>query len=461
MTGWKFNAKTARLRAFAGDRAGAILPLFAIVLVFVIVAAGAGIDFARAVNQRQSLARGLDAAMLAVARELSIRNMSEGEIRSFLDENYAAYFGANGEGSGVTGATVTIEEPQINTQTRQIAVAASASVPTFFIGLGGLGPEKLDVSVNAQAIYPKSVEAALVLDVTGSMAGSKIRALRDAASAFVNTLVPPDSADDNEKVRIAVIPYASGVNIGTTRATKATGGWNKSRKSFEYCVSERTGAQAYTDDSYTTAVVGPGSVRAGYKKGSYFDGRKILERSSMVCPDAELVPLSLDPGSKAKNGSILNTIDKLRASGQTVGQSGIAWGWYTLSSNWSGLWPASARPAPYSDERVLKYMLLMTDGAFNTYFTPLRFKRKNYDWLMRGSTQESTNRAIRLCKEVKDSGIKIITVGFQIGGNSNAKKVMEECASTPSDYYLADDDAELIERFAAIANQIKTTYLAR
>ena len=58
-------------------------------------------------NQRQSLARGLDAAMLAVARELSIRNMSEGEIRTFLDENYTAYFGANGEGSSVAGATIS------------------------------------------------------------------------------------------------------------------------------------------------------------------------------------------------------------------------------------------------------------------------------------------------------------------------------------------------------------------
>jgi Flp pilus assembly protein TadG len=291
MTGWKINAKMERVRAFAGDRAGAILPLFAVVLVFVIVAAGAGIDFARAVNQRQSLARGLDAAMLAVARELSIRNMSEGEIRSFLDENYAAYFGANGEGSGVAGATVTIEEPQINTQTRQIAVAASASVPTFFIGLGGLGPKKLDVSVNAQAVYPKSVEAALVLDVTGSMGGSKIRALRDAAEAFVNTLVPPDSADANEKVRIAVIPYASGVNIGTTRATKATGGWNASRNSFTYCVTERGGAQAYTDASYTTAVVGPGTVRSGNKRGYYKSGNSVRSSPGFVCPNAELVPV--------------------------------------------------------------------------------------------------------------------------------------------------------------------------
>jgi Flp pilus assembly protein TadG len=461
MTGWTFNAKTARMRAFAEDRAGAILPLFAVVLVFVIVAAGAGIDFARAVNQRQSLARGLDAAMLAVARELSIRNMSEGEIRSFLDENYAAYFGANGQGSGVSGATVTIEEPQINTQTRQIAVAASASVPTFFIGLGGLGPKKLDVSVNAQAVYPKSVEAALVLDVTGSMGGSKIRALRDAAEAFVNTLVPPDSADANEKVRIAVIPYASGVNIGSTRATKATGGWNASRNSFTYCVTERGGAQAYTDASYTTAVVGPGTVRSGNKRGYYKSGNSVRSSSGFVCPNAELVPLTLDPGSSSKSGTPLHTIANLQASGNTAGQTGVAWGWYTLSSRWSGLWPSTSRPAPESDERVLKYMLLMTDGEFNTYFQPARIRGVDYDWLAHTGGSESTNRAIRLCKAAKDEGIRIITVGFQIGGNSNAKKVMEECASTPSDYYLAEDDEELIERFAAIANQIKTTYLAR
>ena len=38
---------------------------------------------------------------------------------------------------------------------------------------------------------------------------------------------------------------------------------------------------------------------------------------------------------------------------------------------------------------------------------------------------------------------------------------MRDCASTPDDYYLADDNAQLIGLFSAIANQIKTTYLSQ
>jgi Flp pilus assembly protein TadG len=450
------------LTAFRQDRRGAILPFLAIVIIVIIVAAGSGLDFGRAINQRQAIARGLDAAMLAVARELSVRNMSSGEIKAYLDSNYEAYFGANAEGSGIKGATVVIDPPKINTETRKIEVSASSRVPTYFIHLAGFGPDALNVSVSAQAVYPKSVEAALVLDVTGSMGGSKIQALRTAAATFVNTLVPPDAVSTNEKVKIAVVPYASGVNIGTARATLATKGANASRTSYTDCVTERDGAQAYTDASYITASVGPGAQQAGYNSGYYKSGSNVYSSSGFVCPNAELVPLTLDPGSSSKAGTPLHTISKLSASGNTAGQTGVAWGWYTLSNAWSGLWPADSKPAPYTDERVLKYMLLMTDGDFNTYFDgPTKVKGTTYDWIAQLNGTESTNRAISLCSAIKKTGIKIITVGFQIGSLANAKKVMSQCASSPADYYLAEDDAELNARFSAIANQIKTTYLSR
>ncbi|WP_428698732.1 pilus assembly protein TadG-related protein [Stappia sp.] len=453
------------LTAFRQDRRGAILPFLAIVIIVIIVAAGSGLDFGRAINQRQAIARGLDAAMLAVARELSVRNMSSGEIKAYLDSNYEAYFGANAEGSGIKGATVVIDAPKINTETRKIEVSASSRVPTYFIHLAGFGPDALNVSVSAQAVYPKSVEAALVLDVTGSMGGSKIQALRTAAATFVNTLVPPDAVATNEKVKIAVVPYATGVNIGTTRATLATKGANASRSSYTYCVSERTGAQAYTDASYITASIGPGTQQASYKKGyaqPNSASSNVTSHAGYVCPNAELVPLTLDPGSTSKAGTPLHTISKLSASGGTAGQTGVAWGWYTLSNAWSGLWPADSKPAPYTDERVLKYMLLMTDGDFNNWFDgPSKIKGTTYDWLVRDYGSESTDRALKLCAAIKQAGIKIITVGFQIGSNSQAKKVMNDCASSPGDYYLAEDDAELNARFSAIANQIKTTYLSR
>ncbi|WP_417767883.1 pilus assembly protein TadG-related protein [Stappia sp.] len=451
------------LDAFRQDRRGAILPFLAIVIVVIIVAAGAGLDFGRAINQRQAVARGLDAAMLAVARELSVRNMSSAEIKAYLDSNYEAYFGANAAGSGIKDATIVIDDPKIDTETRKIEVSASSQIPTYFIHLAGIGPDVLNVSVNAQAVYPKSVEAVLVLDVTGSMGGSKIKALREAATTFVNTLIPPDAVASNEKVKIAVVPYASGVNIGTTRATLATKGANLSRTSYTGCVTERDGAQAYTDAGYITASVGPGPQQASNKKGYYRNSSgDISDSAGYVCPSVELVPLTLDPGSATKSGTPLHTIANLPASGNTAGQTGVAWGWYTLSSSWSALWPASSKPAPYTDERVLKYMLLMTDGEFNTWFDgPTKVKGKTYDWIAEQSSSESTNRAIKLCAAAKSSGIKIITVGFQIGSLANAKKVMSQCASSPADYYLADNDEELKTRFSAIANQIKTTYLSR
>ena len=462
-SGKKLSAVGRQARRFALDRSGAILPLFAIVAIFAIVAGGAGLDFARAINQRQSIARGLDAAMLAVARELSIRNMTSAEIQSYLDANYEAYFGANTKGSNA-GSEIIIDAPKIDTEARVIQVSARSRVPTYFIHLAGFGPKELNVAVDAEAVYPKSVEATLVLDVTGSMGGSKISALRNAATSFVNTLVPPDIAPINEKVRIAVVPYASGVNIGSSRATLATKGANATRSSYTDCVSERTGAQAYTDASYITASIGPGTTRAGYRNGYFYDYRgKINNSSSFVCPTAEVVPLTLDPGSSSKAGTPLHTISRLSASGNTAGQTGVAWGWYTLSPNWSTLWPSDSKPAAYTDERVLKYMLLMTDGDFNTWFDgPLRVSRTTYDWIARtDQAATSTTRALALCDAIKKSGIRVITVGFQISSNSQAKKVMNDCASSPGDYYLADNEAELNARFQAIANQIKSTYLSR
>ncbi|MAA99301.1 MAG: hypothetical protein CMN87_09215 [Stappia sp.] len=450
------------VRRFSADRRGAVLPMLALVLVFLIVVAGAGIDFARAVNQRQAIARGLDAAMLAVARELSTRNMTDGEIKQFLEDNYEAYFGANAEGSAIPGVAIVVEDPQIDTKARRISVSARSDVPTYFIRLAGMGPTELSVSAAAQAIYPKSVEAALVVDVTGSMGGSKISALRQAAAGFVNTLIPPGSADTNEKVRIAMVPYSAGVNIGQARAALATDGANASRTSYPGCVTERDGPEAYTDASYSVAPIGPGAQQAGWNRAWYRDRRGYLNySSSYVCPSAQMVPLTLDPGSSAQAGTLLYEISRLGASGNTAGQTGIAWGWYALSSTWSSLWPARSAPAPASDERVLKYLVVMTDGDFNTWFSPDRERGVNYDWIAQYDVAESGARARALCDAIKAKGITVISVGFQIYRGSAADQVMAHCASGSENYYRADSNEALVAEFAKIANQIKTTYLSR
>src|SRR3546814_14145068 len=53
----------------------------------------------------------------------------------------------------------------------------------------------------------------LVLDVTGSMRGSRIEGLRAAAKDFFATLTDADVGDDGQ-LRFGVVPYSSTVNVG-------------------------------------------------------------------------------------------------------------------------------------------------------------------------------------------------------------------------------------------------------
>ncbi len=109
-------------------------------------------------------------------------------------------------------------------------------------------------------------------------------------------------------------------------------------------MSERTGAEAFTDRPPTTAPV-------GWNYAS----------PNNPCLDSELIPLT------ANKGAVLDAIDDLTATGSTAGQIGIAWGWYALSRDF-GMWSGTSQPAAYDTRDVSKIAVIMTDGDFNTSY---------------------------------------------------------------------------------------------
>ena len=58
----------------------------------------------------------------------------------------------------------------------------------------------------------------------------------------------------------------------------------------------------------------------------------------------------------------------LKDGGGTAGHIGTAWAWYTLSPNWSSLWPSAASPSPTARRTCDKIAILMTDGEYNTEY---------------------------------------------------------------------------------------------
>lgn len=211
------------------------------------------------------------------------------------------------------------------------------------------------------------------------------------------------------------------------------------------CTSERTGTQKFTDAAPTTALLG-----------------RDYPASNNGCPTASIVPLT---DSKP---TLTSVISGLAAAGSTAGHIGIAWGWYLLSPNFGYLFPAQNRAASYTADHLIKVAVLMTDGAFNTAYCNGVISADAGSGSGSASDHINCNapngssfvQAEALCDEMKDAGIVIYTVGFDIGGNNDAIQILANCATDSAHALLADDAAELAAAFQNIAQTISELRLA-
>lgn len=193
-------------RRLSRQRRGSLLTWAAFLMVPLIGFVGLGIDTSRAYLMRARLSQALDAAALTAGRSTADQTGAEERARMIFKANLPP---------GYMDATVSGPTFVFNTADHTVTVTASAVVPTYFVYL--LGFESVTVSANTQVKRnANSLEIALVLDVTGSMAGSKITDLKLAAKDLIDTVVWVDQSQYYSKV--AIIPYSMGVNAGTYAA---------------------------------------------------------------------------------------------------------------------------------------------------------------------------------------------------------------------------------------------------
>lgn len=225
------------------------------------------------------------------------------------------------------------------------------------------------------------------------------------------------------------------------RFTNADG--NRTMFEISACVSERTGSNAYTDAAPSTSPVG-----------------RLYLANINTCPGAAIVPLSTD------RASLKSTIDGLSATGATAGQIGAAWGWYMLSPNFAYLWPTASQPAAYTQMDVLKVMVFMTDGDFNTAYCNNVLSNDSNGWNSQQINCNATNgnpttQAQSICTAAKAKGVIIYTVGFQVSSGSTAETFIKNCATDADHVYLPTSGTLLKDAFAAIGRDITKLRLSK
>ena len=430
------------IRGFLGSESGHVAIIYGMFLVPLVSAVGMSIDYSSAVTAKTKIQSALDAAALAAGRTLQTTG-STSEAESVAQSHFNSALSS--------GINAVLSVDSVDGNVGKVDLSATAQVPTKFMGV--VGVNYVDVKATSQAELAlggegdKDIEVSMMLDVTGSMYGSRLTNLKLAAKDLVQIVLQGNSLS-NLTARIALVPFSEAVNAYSYMSQVAPS--LPSSKTFLYkygyyktwyltskCVTERVGTEAFTD----AAPTGSNQVGRMYTSNGYCK------------PSTEIVPLTSD------KTLLDNTIDSFYASGYTAGHLGAAWAWYTLSPNWKDIWPANSKPADYDPEKTDKIAILMTDGELNTQYKDHIMTR----YLTYGNNSpngSSDSQTDQLCANIKAAGITVYTVGFELYSNQ-AKDTLKNCATSEEHYFLAEDGDKLQLAFREIAFQIAKLRLSK
>lgn len=423
-------AKATRIAdRFARDERGSIAMMFGISAMAITMFAGIAIDYSRVNHERSRVATSLDAAALAAGKALLDGRLSDGDVEMVAK----AYFEQNMK-AGERFGKINDLAVEVKRGSSGVTLTATVEVPMTLTRIAGV--DKLVFPVTASTAFEQiDIELSMALDITGSMRGQKLEDLKSAANGLVDVLLP-DGGTPN-KVRIALAPYATAVNLGAYAATASD------NRSTDGCVYERTGAEAYSD--------APPQAGAFFQAGGTpIDIDPTEGRYAYACPTATILPLTDDADA------VRTSIRNFSANYGTAGHFGAAWAWYMVSERWRTFWPASSAPEAKDKSKRIKAVILMTDGMFNTAY----------------ANDTSANQALRLCdamkgtdvqpgKPVKDHDTIVYAIAFQAPGSAEA--LLRQCASSSSGshFFTAANGDDLAMAFEAIANQLNNLRLTQ
>ena len=490
-------------------RRGNIALAGALMLVPLSLLAGMAIDFGRAWAAQDQLSQAVDAAALAGARQLGAGDPAS-EARQFFSANMAS-----SDDVVVTSLTIA---PAADNQT--ISVDASGRLATTFLALAGNDWQYLAVRASAQARRTTmGMELALVLDVSGLMAGTPISSMRRAASDLVNILFGSKPVHDS--LFVSVVPYAATVNFGPTRSGWLQGGAATGFAPFRWrgCVEARGNGEDLTDTPPAQAPFVPfryPSTRAQTAAKQFGDDKKsgnpvfgdadwgtspaIISDEAPDPDDTDSQdPAQMWTGGNARKGpnvgcgqpiaglandkaAIQRIIGLLQPTsrGGTMGNLGLQAGWMTLSPRWRGLWGSNAwgtttpagLPLDYrpSADGMAKVIVLMTQGdtEWFDHSRPPSFDYTAFGRVSEGRLGTASGNATptrlndrfdSLCTAIKARGITIYTI--MLGKNRGGQNLYRQCATSTAHAFYAPTEAELRASFKEIGGQLANVRLER
>ncbi len=334
-----------RITEFKRDERGVFSLFVIMIFTTMILMGGAAIDVVRYETVRSSIQYNLDRAVLAAA---SLRQTSDPQT---VVADYMSKVDT------LTNFSVDIDDAntEVSLTARRVSATATASLNTYFLGIIGIGSLEVAVESRASEEIP-NLEISLVLDVSGSMGGSKISTLKTAVNTFVDTVIDPAT---ESLTSVSIVPYSTNVSLPESM-------WDlyntEEFSDYSHCMIFESADFGSAAISTTTEQrqLPPYSWVGGFQSGlSFTDCRNDAY--------AQVMPFSTSVSD------LQTKINSLVAQGSTAAHIGTKWGVALLD-------PASrvigadiggevaTVPEAYSEPGVLKVLVVMTDGENQDHY---------------------------------------------------------------------------------------------
>jgi Flp pilus assembly protein TadG len=198
------------LKRFHRDESGAFAVIFGVMAIVLIATGGSVVDFVAIQQNRATAQISMDAAVLAL--QPKIHTQTKAQIKETAEKLL-------NEGLDNPGVTITMLDPDIDKEEGRLLLQARISRPTFFVKFVGIN--KMEALVEAEATRARNrLEVAMVLDNSGSMAGTKITRLREAAVLAVDII--SEYKDFPDKVFFGLVPFNDMIKVNPSyRNTKS------------------------------------------------------------------------------------------------------------------------------------------------------------------------------------------------------------------------------------------------
>jgi Mg-chelatase subunit ChlD len=458
-----------KIARFGRDQRGTT-PVFLGAIVPAVACVGFAVDYGNIVSTQSRLQATIDSAVMAGMTE-QIKN-----VDPIVGIN--SYISSQGAKFEVTPQVSIIKDAESG----KLTVTGTVERTNAFMQVLGFATSKLTASAVAEAgAGGTKFEVAIAFDTTGSMAGQKLAAAKEAATQLVDQLYKvPGSDVDNPNVRIGLVPFAHYVNVGLqyrgaswlTDATDYTtpGRWEWDdypdavygpRVDYTYtcwndgipstCTwSDRPvisyGQPVHRIVDYTNYFTWYGCVGSQGQDYDALDGatsdNKVPALLNYYCP-SPLIRLTND------KASVKTAISSMSAGGETYIPPGLLWGWRLLSPNAASPF---ADGAPYGEAK--KILILLTDGA-NTHSA-------NYASGDHGpwDVAAANAKVIETCKNIKTAGVEVYTILFS-ETDPTIQDVLTKCSSGPPYHYSANTIADLQGVFTTIGQQLAGIRIVR